>query len=78
MCQANTVDMTPRSPSYEACLAKYSKRGFDVFVPSLICDKIDPTVRFPKHTSLFVLNSSFRRYMNVQSRELKAPHISLY
>ncbi|KIJ93911.1 hypothetical protein K443DRAFT_643272 [Laccaria amethystina LaAM-08-1] len=40
MCQANTVDMTPRSPSYEVCLAKYSKRGLEVFVPS---HKIDST-----------------------------------
>jgi hypothetical protein len=72
MCQANTVDMTPRSPSYEVCLAKYSKRGLEVFVPS---HKIDSTVRSPKQTSPFVLNSSFRRYMNVQSRALKASHL---
>ena len=45
MRQSNTVDMTRRSPSYEVRLAKYSSRGFEVYVPDLKRDEIDPTVR---------------------------------
>ncbi|KAF7971547.1 hypothetical protein HWV62_20866 [Athelia sp. TMB] len=41
MRQCNTVDMTRRSPSYEFRLAKYSKRGFEVYVPSLRRSDID-------------------------------------
>ncbi|KAI9433859.1 hypothetical protein H4582DRAFT_1856238 [Lactarius indigo] len=44
MRQANTVDMTRRSPSYEVRLAKYSSRGFEVYVPGLKRDEIDPTI----------------------------------
>ncbi|RDB20232.1 hypothetical protein Hypma_012624 [Hypsizygus marmoreus] len=44
MRQANTVDMTRRSPSYEVRLAKYSSRTFEVYVPSLQRDNIDPTI----------------------------------
>ena len=45
MRQANTVDVTRRSPSYEVRLAKYSTRGFEVKVPTLRRADIDPTVR---------------------------------
>ena len=45
MRQSNTVDMTRRSPSYEVRLAKYSSRGFEVYIPGLKRDEIDPTVR---------------------------------
>ncbi|KAH9847724.1 ankyrin [Lenzites betulinus] len=44
MRQCNTVDMTRRSPSYEVRLAKYSMRGFEVRVPTLRRDDIDPTI----------------------------------
>ena len=44
MRQANTVDMTRRSPSYEVRLAKYASRGFEVYVPDLRRADIDPTV----------------------------------
>ncbi|THU93789.1 ankyrin [Dendrothele bispora CBS 962.96] len=44
MRQCNTVDMTRRSPSYEVRLTKYSSRGFEVYVPSLERDKVDPTI----------------------------------
>ena len=44
MRQANTVDMTRRSSSYEARLAKYAARGFEVYVPELRRGDIDPTV----------------------------------
>ena len=43
--QSNTVDMTRRSPSYEVRLTKYSMRDFEVYVPTLRRDDIDPTVR---------------------------------
>ena len=44
MRQCNTIDLTRRSPSYEVRLAKYSSRGFEVYVPSLRRAEIDPTV----------------------------------
>ncbi|CAG7847199.1 SubName: Full=Uncharacterized protein {ECO:0000313/EMBL:CCA66774.1} [Serendipita indica DSM 11827] len=44
MCQANLVDMTRRSPSYEVRLAKYAQRGFEVHVPTLCREDIDPTI----------------------------------
>lgn len=47
MRQCNTVDMTRRSPSYEIRLAKYSQRAFEVYVPTLKRDEIDPTVSYP-------------------------------
>jgi hypothetical protein len=37
--------MTRRSPSYEVRLAKYSRRGFEVYIPGLKRSEIDPTVR---------------------------------
>ena len=45
MRQCNTVDMTRRSPSYEIRLTKYSMRDFEVFVPTLRREDVDPTVR---------------------------------
>ena len=44
MRQCNTVDMSRRSPSYEVRLAKYSGRAFEVYVPTLKREDIDPTV----------------------------------
>ena len=45
MRQSNTVDVTRRSPSYEVRLAKYSSRGFEIYIPGLKRDEVDPTVR---------------------------------
>ncbi|KAI0263726.1 hypothetical protein BC834DRAFT_290264 [Gloeopeniophorella convolvens] len=44
MRQSNTVDMTRRSPSYEVRLAKYSARGFEVYIPGLKRADVDPTI----------------------------------
>ncbi len=44
MRQCNTVDTTRRSPSYEMRLTKYSMRDFEVYVPTLRREDIDPTV----------------------------------
>ncbi|KAH8111009.1 ankyrin repeat protein [Phellopilus nigrolimitatus] len=44
MRQANTVDMTRRSPSYEVRLAKYAARGFEVHIPDLRRADVDPTI----------------------------------
>ena len=44
MRQCNTVDVTRRSPSYEVRLAKYSGRAFEVHVPTLKREEIDPSV----------------------------------
>ncbi|PVI06470.1 ankyrin [Periconia macrospinosa] len=44
MTQANTVDLTRRSPSYENRLSKYSRRGFEVYWPLLDRSRIDPTI----------------------------------
>ncbi|KAI0030398.1 hypothetical protein K488DRAFT_87813 [Vararia minispora EC-137] len=43
MRQANTVDMTRRSPSYEIRLAKYSLRDLEIYIPNLKRKDIDPT-----------------------------------
>jgi hypothetical protein len=42
--QANVIDLTRRSPSYENRLAKYARRGFEVHWPNLDRSKIDPTI----------------------------------
>ncbi|PFH47157.1 hypothetical protein AMATHDRAFT_68340 [Amanita thiersii Skay4041] len=44
MRQSNTVDVTRRSPSYEIRLSKYAKRGFEVYVPTLMRSDVDPTI----------------------------------
>lgn len=44
MRQCNVFDMTRRSPSYEVRLAKYAERGFEVHVPNLERERIDPNV----------------------------------
>ena len=44
MRQCNTVDMTRRSPSYEIRLAKYSRRAYEVYVPTLKREEVDPTI----------------------------------
>ena len=44
MTQANTIDLTRRSPSYENRLSKYSHRGFEVHWPALERNRIDPTI----------------------------------
>jgi len=49
--QSISVDMSRRSPSYELRLAKYARRGFEIFVPDLKRENIDPTV-FHLHFTL--------------------------
>ncbi|KAF9530926.1 hypothetical protein CPB83DRAFT_849882 [Crepidotus variabilis] len=44
MRQCNTVDMSRRSPSYEIRLAKYASRGYEIFVPNLKREELDPTI----------------------------------
>ena len=66
MRQANTVDITRRSPSYEVRLSKYSFRGFEVYVPNLKREEVDPTV-----TILFtpvLISDAPIRSTNVRSR----------
>lgn len=46
MRQCITIDMTRRSPSYEARIMKYCLRGFEVFIPSLRRSDVDPLVRY--------------------------------
>ncbi|KAK8812344.1 hypothetical protein WA158_007578 [Blastocystis sp. Blastoise] len=40
----NVIDMSRRSPTYEQRLTKYAKRGFDIEVPSLHREWIDPNI----------------------------------
>ncbi|KAF8987598.1 hypothetical protein BDQ17DRAFT_1435523 [Cyathus striatus] len=47
MRQCNTIDVTRRSPSYEVRLTKYAARGYEVYVPTLERDLVDPTVGLP-------------------------------
>ncbi|KAJ3511469.1 hypothetical protein NLJ89_g4078 [Agrocybe chaxingu] len=72
MLQCNTVDMTRRSPSYEVRLAKYVMRGFEVHVPDLKREEIDPTiyeravVRMAGLARLLVLEKRNRRGRNLK------------
>lgn len=59
MRQCNTVDMTRRSPSYEVRLAKYSSRGYEVYVPGLLRGEIDPTVSTHYQEELRMFLTSF-------------------
>ncbi|KNE66554.1 hypothetical protein AMAG_11682 [Allomyces macrogynus ATCC 38327] len=40
----NSIDVSRRSPTYEARLAKYSQRGYSVKVPNLHRDLVDPQI----------------------------------
>ncbi|KAL2861177.1 ankyrin repeat-containing domain protein [Aspergillus lucknowensis] len=42
--QANHVDLSRRSPSYESRLSKYSRRGFEVYWADLDRSRVDPTI----------------------------------
>lgn len=53
--QCNTVDMSRRSPSYEVRFAKYSSRGFEVYVPNLKREDIDPTVNHCAASNLLLI-----------------------
>lgn len=44
MSQVNSIDLTPRSPSYENRLSKYSHRGFEAYWPALERSRVDPTI----------------------------------
>ncbi|RPB03650.1 ankyrin [Choiromyces venosus 120613-1] len=44
MTQCNDIDLTRRSPSYENRLAKYSRRGFEVYCSFLDRSRLDPTI----------------------------------
>ncbi|KIO24997.1 hypothetical protein M407DRAFT_211280 [Tulasnella calospora MUT 4182] len=44
MIQCNQVAMDRRSPSYEVRLAKYAARGFEIHIPNLCREDIDPTI----------------------------------
>jgi hypothetical protein len=74
MRQCNTVDLTRRSPSYEVRLAKYSGRAFEVYVPTLKREEIDPTVSFfffffhlPSSGNTEIINSFSPIYISVNS-----------
>ncbi|PPR03097.1 LOW QUALITY PROTEIN: hypothetical protein CVT26_004616 [Gymnopilus dilepis] len=45
--QANTVDISRHSPSFEYRLAKYALRGFQIYIPSLDRDRVKPWVYNP-------------------------------
>lgn len=42
--QSMTVDLSRRSPSYEMRLAKYARRGYEIFLPDLRREEIDSAV----------------------------------
>jgi len=42
--QSNPINLSRRSPTYEMRLAKYAARGFEVPVPGLQKERIDPTL----------------------------------
>lgn len=43
----NRVDMSRRSPSYELRLAKYARRGWEVYYPPLQRENVNPEVTDP-------------------------------
>ena len=49
--QANTIDLYHRSTSYEIRLAKYAARGFEVYIPDLCREKINPLILERGHGS---------------------------
>lgn len=44
IAQCNDIDLGRRSPSYENRLAKYARRGFEVYCDFLDRSRIDPTI----------------------------------
>jgi hypothetical protein len=44
LSQSNTIDLSRRSPSYESRLAKYARRGFEVYYADFDRKRVDPTV----------------------------------
>ncbi|KAJ5835857.1 hypothetical protein N7447_001883 [Penicillium robsamsonii] len=87
--QANQIDLTRRSPSYENRLSKYSRRGFEVFWPALDRSKIDPTIfersftRTEGLARLLVLEKLPRsqdrdNYLQKRREERGRPALSLY
>lgn len=65
--QTNTVDMSRRSPSYEMRLAKYATRGFEVAVPELDRDRVDPFL----YEKRFDQNKGLARLLMIE--RLKTP-----
>ncbi|KAJ4358642.1 uncharacterized protein N0V89_003226 [Didymosphaeria variabile] len=89
MTQANTVDLTRRSPSYESRLSKYSHRGFEVYWPLLERSRVDPTIferNFTRTVGLARLlvlerlptKSEREAYMDERRRERGRPSINRY
>ena len=63
MRQCNTIDITRRSPSYEIRLIKYAERGFEILVPDLRRNDVDPTVRTHRHEILKYPDLFLFRYL---------------
>lgn len=70
MRQCNTVDMTRRSPSYEVRLAKYSSRHFEVYVPTLRRDDVNPTVRTEKFHLSYTASSELTWTVDLRASDL--------
>lgn len=78
--QVNQVDLTRRSPSYEARLSKYSHRGFEVFWSQLDRTRIDPvssSIRLTMLAAKMFLNLTVpcRPYSNEASAGLWASRV---
>ncbi|OAG06714.1 ankyrin [Paraphaeosphaeria sporulosa] len=89
MTQANTIDLTRRSPSYESRLSKYSHRGFEVYWPLLERSRVDPTIfernfgRTVGLARLLVLErlptkTERESYMDERRRERGRPPVNRY
>jgi hypothetical protein len=78
MRQSNTaVDVTRRSPSYEVRLAKYSSRGFEIYIAELKRSQIDPTVCQVYLFQVAVCLCSHPSSMSVTLAASKVSHASL-
>ncbi|PPQ82853.1 hypothetical protein CVT26_008103 [Gymnopilus dilepis] len=60
--QANTIDITRRSPSYKMRLAKYASRGFEVYIPSLKRAEVNPAVSHAANVLREALTYTYLRY----------------
>ncbi|KAJ1561804.1 hypothetical protein HK096_003266, partial [Nowakowskiella sp. JEL0078] len=69
--QVNIIDLSRRSPSYEMRLAKYSERGFEVRVPTLDRNRIDPQ-RARKLRPEHELAGSYARNNYVRDGDLRS------
>ena len=64
----NRIDMSRRSPSYELRLAKYARRGWEVYHPSLQRENVNPEVILPLFRMRTYISSNSTSYTSEVSQ----------